>query len=204
MSFTRKRLAAIGIEAEKIDEVINMYLEEINPLKEERDALKDERDKLKEKADKADALQQELDGIKDDGYKEKYEKLDKDFKDFKKQTELKETRSAKEKAFTEVLKDIGITDEKHIAKVLKYSDIDAMELDDDGKLVDAKTIAKETKTEWAEFVTTVGTKGHDTPDPDSKNSGGKTMTKEQIMEIKDTAERQKAMRENPELFGINV
>lgn len=201
MSFTRKRLAAIGIEAEKIDEVINMYLEEINPLKEERDALKDERDKLKEKADRADALQQELDGIKDDGYKEKYEKLDKDFKDFKKQTELKETRSAKEKAFTEVLKDIGITDEKHIAKVLKYSDIDKMELDDDGKLVDAKTIAKETKTEWAEFITTVGEKGHDTPDS-GNNNGGKTMTKEEILAIKDTAERQKAMAEHHDLFGI--
>lgn len=42
-----------------------------------------------------------------------------------------------------------------------------------------------------------------TPQPPSGN-GGKTITKEEIMNIKNTTERQLAMQENPELFGIEI
>lgn len=202
MSFTRKRLAAIGIEAEKHDEIINMYLEEINPVKEERDSLKAERDELKEKADKADVLQKELDAIKDDGYKEKYENLNKEHNEFVKKVELEKSHSAKEAAFKEVLKDIGITEDKNVAKVLKYSNIDELELDDKGKLVNAKDIAKNVKEEWSNEITTHSTKGADVANPPANNGGSGKKTREEILAIKDRLERQKAIAENHELFGF--
>ena len=37
MSFTRRFLSALGIEAEKIDEIINAHIEVVDGLKEERD-----------------------------------------------------------------------------------------------------------------------------------------------------------------------
>ena len=48
MALSRKFLAAMGIEADKIDEIITAHVETV-------DGLKKERDDLKEKADKYDA-----------------------------------------------------------------------------------------------------------------------------------------------------
>ena len=48
MALTRKFLRALGIEDDKVEEIIGAHLETVNPLK-------DERDNLKEQADKATA-----------------------------------------------------------------------------------------------------------------------------------------------------
>jgi hypothetical protein len=40
MALTRKFLAAMGIEAEKVDEIIAAHTETVNALKEERDTAK--------------------------------------------------------------------------------------------------------------------------------------------------------------------
>jgi len=39
--------------------------------------------------------------------------------------------------------------------------------------------------------------------PPGNNGKSNSMTKEKIMSIKNTAERQKAISENPELFGLD-
>ena len=84
---------------------------------------------------------------------------------------------------------------------MKVSDVDAIEFDDDGKIKGADDLTKSIKSEWADFITTTETKGAETPTPPSNNGGGK-MSKADIMKIKDTSERQKAIIENHELFGI--
>ena len=69
MAFTRKMLKAMGIEDEKIDQIIDAHSETV-------DALKADRDTYKEDAAKLAAVQKELDELKakgDDGYKAKYE-----------------------------------------------------------------------------------------------------------------------------------
>ena len=55
MALTRKFLRALGIEDDKVEEIIGAHLETVNPLK-------DERDNLKEQADKAAELQKQVDG----------------------------------------------------------------------------------------------------------------------------------------------
>ena len=60
---------------------------------------------------------------------------------------------------------------------------------------------KAIKEDWADFITTSSTTGAQTSTPPS--GAGKTYkTKEEIFAIKDTAERQKAIYDNKELFGI--
>ena len=51
MALTRKFLTALGIEADKVDEIINAHAETV-------DALKAERDTYKDKAEKFDAERQ--------------------------------------------------------------------------------------------------------------------------------------------------
>jgi hypothetical protein len=80
--------------------------------------------------------------------------------------------------------------------------LDSVEFDDNGELKDRDALKEAIKTEWSDFIQTVGVKGADTANPPSNNGGKTTMTKAEIRAIKDPATRQKAMMENPSLFGL--
>ena len=199
MSLTRKFLASKGIDADVIDEIITAHTETISGLKDSLDEYK----KYEADAKKYVDVKKELDELKAEVAKNSdkdFDKLQKEFDDYKAEVEGKEARNAKESAFKALLKDIGIP-EKHYAKILKYSDIDGIQLDDDGKIVDAKDLRKSIKDDWSDHIETVQQTGANTPNPPS-NIGGGGKTKEDIMKIKDSVERQKAIAENHELFGF--
>lgn len=200
MALTRKFLASKGIDANVIDEIITAHTETVSGLKDELDKANG----FKEKAEKLDAVEKELADLKAEVAKnggKSYEDLKKEFADFKADVAKKEARAAKETAYREVLKDAGIP-EKHFAKVLKYSDVDGVELDDQGKIKGAKDLLKSLKDEWGDLVETSGQRGAETHNPPAGAGSGAKMTKEDIMKITDTVERQKAMMENPGEFGI--
>ena len=77
-----------------------------------------------------------------------------------------------------------------------------MKLDKDGELIGIDDLKKAINEEWSEFKTTVVERGANVEKP-PKTDGAK-MTKEQILAIKDTSERQKAIAENLNLFGKGV
>lgn len=204
MALSRKFLKALGIEDEKIDQIIDAHSETVN-------ALKDEMADYKAKADGADSTKKELDKLKaeikeaeekngKDPYKVKYEAIKEDFENYKKDVEAKATKANKEKLYTELLKEAGVAD-KRIAAILRVSDLDKIEVDTDGKLKDSKELTKSIKEEWADFITKTESKGAETATPPG-STGGKTMTKDEIMKIKDASERQRAIAENHELFGF--
>lgn len=204
MSLSRKFLKAMGIEDDKIDQIIDAHSETVN-------ALKDVNSEYKEKADKYESTKKELDKLKQDikdaeekngkdPYKVKYEALKEDYEEYKKQVTAKETKANKEKLYTELLKEAGVN-EKRIAAVLRVSDLDKVEIDENGKLKDSADLTKSIKEEWADFITTTETKGAKVSNPPAGGSV-KTLTKDEIMKIKDTGERQKAIAENHELFGF--
>ena len=154
----------------------------------EIDALKGEKQNAEDKATGAEK------------WKTKYDALKEDFEAFKKDITAKETKATRTNAYKELLKQAGVS-EKRLDAILKVSDIDSLEIGDDGKFKDADKILENIKTEWADFITTTETHGASTATPPSNNGGGK-MTKAEIMKIKDTSERQKAIADNHELFGI--
>ena len=200
MAFTRKFLSALGIDADKVDEIINAHTEVT-------DALKSERDSYKADADKLSAVQKELDDMKaaaekdgKDPFKVKYEALKEDFDNYKKEISDKESKAAKQNAYRALLKEAGVAD-KRIDAVLRVSDVDGIKLDKDGKIEDADKLKESVKTEWADFITSDSTKGATTPNPPA-NNGSNRKTKDEIYAMKDPAERQKAILENHDLFGI--
>lgn len=175
MALTRKALATMGIEDDKIDQIIEMHTETVN-------ALKEERDKYKTDAGKLETVQKELDEVKskaktDEELQERYETLEKEketlqkqFDDYKSEQTAKETRAAKEKAYKEILKDAGIP-EKHFAKILKYSDVDGTKLTKEGKIDGADTILKTIKEEWSDHIESTGSEGAKTETPPANNGG---------------------------------
>ena len=202
MSLTRKMLKAMGIEEEKIDQIIEAHSETVDSLKADRDTYKEDAEKLK-------TVQKELDDLKakgDDGWKEKHDKLKGEFDTYKKDVEAKETHSKKVEAYKAILRDANLS-EKGIEKAIKYAEWDKIELEADGKLKGASDHIKAAKEEWAEYVTTTTTTGAKTSNPPANNGGAK-LTKAEIY-AKDehgryklsTAERQKALAENPDLMN---
>lgn len=198
MALTRKFLAALGIDEDKAEQIITAHAETV-------DGLKAEREKYKADAEKLPAVEGELKALKekaagDDPYKEKFEKLQKDYNDYKKDVEAKATAAKKEGAFKALLKEIGIP-EKRIDSVIKVSDVGKIEFDDEGKVKDGEKLKESLKSEWADFIPTTKTEGAKPATPPA-NTGKGTMTREQIRAIADAGERQKAMLENPTLFGM--
>lgn len=192
MALTRKFLASKGIEASVIDEIITAHTETVSGLKDELDKA----NAFKAKAEKLDAVQKELDDLKAEVAKnggKSYEALKKEFDDFKADVAKKETRSLKEAAYKEVLKDAGIP-EKHWAKILKYSDVDGVELDDKGQIKTKSEVLKSVKEEWSDHIETKGQSGAQTSKPPAGNGGGTAKTKEEILKIKDADERQAAWK----------
>ena len=197
MSLTRKMLKAMGIEEEKIDQIIEAHSETVDSLKADRDSYKEDAEKLKD-------VQKELDDLKakgDDGWKEKHDRLKEEFDQYKNDVQAKETKAAKEAAYRAVLKDANLS-EKGIEKAIKYAEWDKIELGEDGKLKGANDHIKAVREEWAEYVTTTTTTGAKTSTPPANNGGKTGKTKEEIMAIRDPAVRQAEIAKNPEAFGL--
>ena len=199
MAFTRKMLKAMGIEEEKIDEIIEAH-------REVTDALKEDRDKYKADADKLADVQKELEDMKkmtegSDSYKEKYEKEHKDFEAYKDSIKAEQTKAAKVEAFKALLKKAGVS-EKRIDAIVKVSSVDDIELDDKGEIKDADKRIEGIKTEWSEFIVTESQRGANTENPPANTGGGKK-TRAEIFKKDDRGryvlsaqERQKAIAEN--------
>ena len=199
-TLSRKFLTALGVEDNVAEQICERHKEVLNEII-------NERDELKEKAEQLDSVQKQLQELKqqaegDSPYKEKFEKLQKEYGDYKKGVEEKETTAKKQAAFKAMLKEVGIP-EKRIDSVIKVSNdaVNGIEFDDEGKVKDGEKLKESLKTEWQDFIPTQKVEGAKTANPPT-NTGKGTMTKEQIRAITDTAARQKAMAENPSLFGL--
>ena len=173
MAFTRKFLSAMGIEADKVDEIINAHIEVVDGLKEERDNFKKDAEKLADVEKKLAKAEEKLakNGEGETVAKEDYDKLKKEYDDYKADITAKNTRTEKENAFRELLKSVGVG-EKRLNAIIKVSDIDGLELDKDGKIKDAEKHTETVKSEWADFIETTTTKGANTANPPAGNGGG--------------------------------
>lgn len=193
MALTRKLLKGMGLTEEQIDSVIDAHTETVDGLKTQIEGLKADAEKSKD-------LQKELEELRNGkDWKAEHDKLKKEFDSFKSSTEAKEAESAKREALRKVAKEAGLS-EAGINKVVKYTDLAKIELDKDGGIKDADKLTADLKNEWGEYVATTQTRGANVATPPT--TGKATRSKDEIMAIKDTAERQKAIAENHELFGF--
>ena len=193
MAFTRSFLKASGLTDEQITAVMEEHVTVT-------DALKKERDGYKEQAEQAADLQKQLDDIKGgEDFKKKYEDEHKAFEDFKKKTADDAEAARVQAAYRSLLVDEKIG-AKRIDSIIRVTDFSKMKIGKDGKLEGEDGLRKAIAEEWGEFKTTVTERGATVEKP--PQTGKSTMTKDEIYAIKDTAQRQKAIAENHELFGF--
>lgn len=210
MALSRKYLQGMGLTEEQVTAIIEANEETINGLKDEIEKYKNASEDATKKLSK---VQKELDGIKEEAekndgrspYKVKYEalkedmdKLQKQFDDYKADVDAKETKSKKSDAYRKLLKETGVS-EKRLDAILKVTDIDNLEFDEEGKLKNMDDLVKNIKEEWSDFIATESKQGAQTSNPPA-NNGGQKMTRADIYKKDDhgryilsTAERQKAL-----------
>ena len=189
MSLTRSMLKGMNLTEEQVSAIIDAHSESVN-------ALKLQRDQYKEAAEKLPSVQKELDGYKNGtDWKAEHDKVKMEFDNFKTEVAGKEALAAKQAAFRKLLAVENIPDKFH-DRIVKMTDFDAVEMDGDAIRDEAK-VRENIKTEWGEYAATVETKGDK---PETPPSGKAQMTKAEILAIKDTAERQKAIADNLNLF----
>ena len=168
MALTRKYLKALGIEDEKIEQIIEAHTETVDGLKNERDGFKASADKLAE-------VQKELDGLKAGGdFKDKYEKEHKAFEEYKSGITAKETRAAKEKAVRAYLESKNIKGGNlDIAIRGMNAEIEAAELDGE-KIKDTKALDDLIGGAYKGLVVTSQQTGTNTSNPPANGGGEKT------------------------------
>lgn len=171
MALTRKMLKAMGIEEEKIDQIIEAHTETTESLKAERDKYKESAEKVSDLQSQLEKANEQIKAAGDDGYKAKYEAIKEEFEGFKKDIETQKTAKMKSEAYEQLLKDAGVS-EKRIATVLKVSDLSAIEIDKDGKIKDADKLTENIKTEWSDFIQTSEKQGAEVSNPPANNGGG--------------------------------
>lgn len=203
MALTKKMLQAMDLSEAQIDQIIEAHRNTINGLTDERDSLRKDVEDYKAQVEKLQNADKELVKAQaklEDAEKvaEKLKALQTEFEDYKADVNAKEKKASKEKAYRDLLKEAGVS-EKRIDSVVKVSDLSNIEFDDDGKVKDSKSIINNIKSEWADFIVNQTTQGAKTAQPPANNGSGKK-SKDEILAIKDTVERQKAMFENKELF----
>lgn len=206
-------LSAMGLEADKIEQIIEAHTETVSGLKQQNAELADELSKAKETSTadsgRLKGVQKELDDLKaqveaDNKAREgkDYDALKQEYENYKAEVQEKAVKSAKEKALRDLLSDMKVSD-KGTSMILKYMGVSGIELDEEGKLKDAAALRKTVKDDWSDYIPKVEAKGAETSQPPTDGKGGAGgKTKEEIMKIKDTVERQKAIAENPALFGL--
>ena len=194
MALTRTLLKGLGLTEEQIGTVIDAHAETVT-------GLKDQLEKYRKDAEALPGVQAELEKAKEAAKASgDAAKIQKAFDDYKAEVKAKETKAAKETALRKIAKDAGLT-EAGIAKAVKYTDYDALELDEKGEVKDAKALIKSLKEEWPEHIAKTTTSGANTSTPPgNQGNNGKYSSKEEIMKIKDAGERQKAIAENMNLF----
>lgn len=151
MALTRKFLAALGIEADKIEQIIDSHTEVTEIIKAERDRYKADAEKITDIQKQLNEANQKLEGADKDDYKKKYESEKEAHEKLKNEISAKETAVKKSDALKALLKEKGYS-EKGISKIAKYGGfLDGIEFDENGKIKNSDKLISDVESEWSEY-----------------------------------------------------
>lgn len=180
MPLTRKFLSALGIDGDKIDEIISQHQSTLEDIKRERDSYKDKAetvDDIQKKLDDANKKLKSYEESGDDSWEQKYnaektakEKAENDLKTYKESVEAEKALESKKAIYKDLLKEAGIS-EKRLDAILKVTDLSKIELDKDNKIKDADNVKKSVQEEWKDFIVTQEEKGANVGNPPANNGG---------------------------------
>lgn len=170
MALTRRSLKAMGVDEDKIEEIISLHSETVDALKAEIEKYKQEVEETGNIQKELEEAQADLEAEKKKDWRNKYESVKSEYEQYKRETEQKATHEAKRSAYRDLLREAGVSD-KRISSVLKVSDVDGIELDDKGKIKGSEKLMNNIKSEWSDFIVSDSTQGAKTATPPANDQG---------------------------------
>ena len=161
------------------------------------------KDRYNAKLDEITQLEQDKAAAEDSAtkagkFEERYNKEHEAFEKYKSDVEAKAALDAVKEAYKGLLSEASIDPKRH-ATIMRATSFDGLKLDKDGKLENVDKLKADIEKDWADFKVTTTTKGAQVENPPANNGKAKR-SKDEIMAIKDTSERQRAIAENLDLF----
>ena len=191
MALTRKMLKAMGIEDEKIEQIIEEHAETVDALKKQRDEAKEQAGEADELKKQLEDAQKQLEGMQDDGYKAKFEQLKGEFDGYKADVEAEKAQATARSLFKAQVEKLGITGSR-ADSIVRATDLGAFEVKD-GAYKDPKAVEEAIRKDWADFIPKVTTEGAFVAHPPAQ--GGQAITKEQFAKM--------TLRQRNELFNTD-
>lgn len=211
MAFTRKYLAGIGIEADKIEAIMEAHVEVVEGLKAKIAESGDSAEELtKVKAELEQAkndlktAQDTIKAAEKDNYKGKYETEKAAHEKLVADIAAKETATKKEQALTTAAKAAKYSEDA-IAVILdsKKDYAAQIEFDKDGKATNLDEIMKTIAADRPALVPkATETAPHTPSNPPANNPTGKKATWDDVDKIKNVEERQNFMAQHMDDLGI--
>lgn len=132
MAFTKEELLKLGLTEEQAKDVFALRGKELNEDKLALDTLTKERDSLKNQLQKAEEQVENLKSLESISAEQKdaIDKLQADYDKYKQEAEAELAKTNKVNAINLALKD---TKAHNPAALMKFIDVDAIEVDDNGK-----------------------------------------------------------------------
>lgn len=132
-----------------------------------------DKERYKAKLSEIETLKEEKQAAEDNAttaskWKDKHDTLKAEFDAFKNSVTAKETKSAKQNAYKEILNSVSVP-EKWFDRIIKGVDFDSIELDDKGAIKNADDLKTSIKSEWADVIGTTETQGADVNNPPGNN-----------------------------------
>ena len=193
---TRKFLRALGVEDDKIDEIVTVHQDTLEEIKAERDSLKESASKLAEAQAEVTRLTTELEQVKKTNGDA--EAVRQEFNAYKEQVETERRNATVDAAVLDACKKAGIQRESLQRMVAKDFDRSKVEMDANGAVTNADALVSMIQKDYPDCIATTQING--TPPTNPPAGGNVRMTKEQIAAITDNAERRAAIKANLDLF----
>lgn len=171
-------LSEAGVPSENINSAVSKIMDGHTIS---LDYLRGEIKTYKEQAEKLPEVQKELDDLRqtaagNDTYKAKYEAAQKELDGIKAEAAAKEQKANKEKAITDIFKEIALPESFH-SRALKGLNLAEYELTKDNTLKDADALKTAIKAEWGDIIEgykeKAGVQGANVAKPPA-NTGGNT------------------------------
>ncbi len=155
MALTRKMLKEMGISDENIEKIILAHSETVEALK-------------RFKSD-SERFEQELNAAREElsmDYRSRYDKLKEQFDSYKTEVEANSLRRKKEDAYKRLLAACGVL-ESCVNSIVRVTDFDSMQLDENGEIANSETVSDRVASEWSAFIPKTSTIGAKTATPPS-------------------------------------
>lgn len=167
MAFTRKMLKALGIEDDKIDQIMDAHTEVTEGLKQERDTAKAAADELTKVKEQLEQAKQSLKDAEKNGkdLQSKYDTEHVEYEKLKNEITAKATKEKTDKAIIEWAKSKGYS-EAGAKKIAKYGGYgERIKFDDDGKPTNLDELENDVAAEWGEYKGETKTDTHQNNNP---------------------------------------